>query len=167
VMFYLSDRGIINAMKEAKKRGVRLRVMLDVNKDAFGREKNGVPNRPVAAELHAAGIEMKWCATQGEQCHGKMLLWSGVGDDTRDGLLLGSANYTRRNLKDFNLETNVLLMAAPEFEPIAQARQYFLEQWNDNTPNRTYSYDYSEYADTSLRLKLEYRLREATGFGTF
>ena len=142
-------------------------MILDVNKDAFGRTKNGVPNRPVAAELEAAGIAVKWCATKGEQCHAKMLLWTGVGDETQDGLLLGSGNYTRRNLQDFNLETNVLLLAPAEHAAIAEARQYFINQWQDDTPGRTYSYSYSEYADTSLRLRLEYRAREATGFGTF
>ncbi len=167
LMFYLSDRGIIKAMTAAQQRGANLRVMLDANKDAFGRTKNGVPNRPVAAELVAAGIPVKWCATNGEQCHAKMLLWSGVGDDPRHGLLLGSGNYTRRNLKDFNLETNVLLVAPAEHEAIMQARKYFLDQWDDNIPGRTYSYHYDKYADASLRLKLEYRLREATGFGTF
>ena len=167
LMFYLSDRGIIAAMKAAHQRGAKLRVILDVNKDAFGREKNGVPNRPVAAELAAAGIPVKWCATKGEQCHGKMLLWSGVGAQTRDGLLLGSGNYTRRNLADFNLETNVLLMASARHEAIIDARQYFNEQWDDDTSGRTYSYKYDEYSDASLWLKLEYRLREATGFGTF
>ena len=167
LMFYLSDRGIIKAMKAASKRGARLRVILDVNKDAFGREKNGVPNRPVAAELTAAGVEVKWCATQGEQCHGKMLLWSSVGAQTRDGLLLGSGNYTRRNLADFNLETNVMLIAPAHHRAISDAKQYFNEQWDDDTPGRTYTYSYEEYSDTSLGLKLEYRLREATGFGTF
>ena len=167
VMFYLSDRGIVNAMKVASQRGARLRVILDLNKDAFGRTKNGVPNRPVAAELEAAGIKVKWCATKGEQCHAKMLLWSGVGDESRDGLLLGSGNYTRRNLKDFNLETNVLLIAPADYSAISAARQYFIDQWQDDTPGRTYTYSYDEYSDTSLWLKLEYRMREATGFGTF
>ncbi|MEE9335540.1 MAG: phospholipase D-like domain-containing protein [Granulosicoccaceae bacterium] len=167
LMFYLSDRGIIAAMKGAQKRGANLRVLLDVNKDAFGRTKNGVPNRPVATELEAAGISVKWCATKGEQCHAKMLLWSGVGDEPRYGLLLGSGNYTRRNLQDFNLETNVLLEAAFDHEAIVEARQYFVDQWQNDTPGRNYSYNYEEYSDTSWRLKLEYRLREASGFGTF
>jgi len=167
LMFYLSDRKIIKAMIAAKERGVDMRVILDVNKDAFGREKNGVPNRPVAAELHEAGIPIKWCATKGEQCHGKMLLWQGVGFDGQHGVLLGSSNYTKRNLADFNLETNVLLLAGSDYPAMSQAQQYFDEQWNDKTAGRSYSYEYREYEDASWPLKIEYRLREATGFGTF
>jgi phosphatidylserine/phosphatidylglycerophosphate/cardiolipin synthase-like enzyme len=37
-MFYLSERQI-EALKQAKKRGVDVRMILDPNKDAFGRQK--------------------------------------------------------------------------------------------------------------------------------
>ncbi len=167
LMFYLSDRGIVNAMKAAHKRGAVLRVMLDVNQDAFGRTKNGVPNRPVAAELVDAGIEVKWCATKGEQCHAKMLLWTNSQQPQQVGLLLGSGNYTRRNLQDFNLETNVLFLAPSSFQAIKDAQRYFEEQWQDDSPGRSYSHPYAEFADSSTRLKIEYRIRELTGFGTF
>ena len=36
---------------DAADRGVRVRLILDPNRDAFGRQKDGVPNRPVANEL--------------------------------------------------------------------------------------------------------------------
>ena len=68
-MFYLSERQIVKALIAAHQRGVKLRVLLDPNKDAFGRQKNGIPNRQVASELNAAGITVRWCNTQGEQCH--------------------------------------------------------------------------------------------------
>ena len=55
LMFYLADRQIIQTLIAAHRRGAEIRVLLDVNRDAFGRSKNGVPNRPVAAELVAAG----------------------------------------------------------------------------------------------------------------
>src|SRR5262245_56564301 len=38
-MFYLSDREIIDALLAAARRGVSVRVILDPNKDAFGRTK--------------------------------------------------------------------------------------------------------------------------------
>ena len=38
-MFYLSERNIIEALKQAKQRGVNIRIMLDPNKDAFGRQR--------------------------------------------------------------------------------------------------------------------------------
>lgn len=38
-MFYLSERKIIKALKSAQERGVIVRVLLDPNKDAFGRQR--------------------------------------------------------------------------------------------------------------------------------
>ncbi|HCD06420.1 MAG TPA: phospholipase, partial [Methylophaga sp.] len=72
--------------------GVRLRVLLDPNKDAFGREKNGVPNRPVAHELMQAGATVRWCDTHGEQCHAKWLMHRGA--EGQSMMLLGSTNLT-------------------------------------------------------------------------
>src|SRR5690625_6120146 len=102
-IFYLSDRKLIAALKSAQRRGAALRVLLDPNEDAFGRKKNGVPNRSVADELVGAGVDVRWCDTHGEQCHAKFLLHQADGQAS---MLLGSANFTRRNLADLNLETS-------------------------------------------------------------
>src|SRR5690606_22542764 len=99
-VFYLSDRDVIDALKAARSRGVALRVLLDPNEDAFGRKKNGVPNRQAARELVATGIDVRWCDTHGEQCHAKLLLHRSADHAT---LIVGSANFTRRNLDDLNL----------------------------------------------------------------
>ena len=53
----------------------RIRVLLDPNKDAFGFEKSGLPNREVASELVAASagaIKLRWYRTHGEQFHVKL-----------------------------------------------------------------------------------------------
>ncbi|MBX2838883.1 MAG: phospholipase [Gammaproteobacteria bacterium] len=163
VMFYLSDRDIVNGLIDAHSRGASVRVLLDVNKDAFGRSKNGVPNQPVARELHEAGIDVRWCVTLGEQCHGKMLI-AELPD--RHALLLGSGNYTRRNLDDFNLESNVLFTSDSSGGVIADATEYFATQWN-NTTSETYSADYTTYAKTQWWLTPQYRIMEFTGIGTF
>src|SRR5699024_6739191 len=61
-LFYLSDRDIIEAFKTALDRGVEINMILDINQDAFGNEKNGVPNRPVADELmnHDTQPNIRW-----------------------------------------------------------------------------------------------------------
>src|SRR5690606_3055708 len=67
--FYLSDRAIIDALLEAAARNVAIRLILDPNRDAFGRQKDGVPNRPVANELveqSGGKIEVRWYRTHGE-----------------------------------------------------------------------------------------------------
>ena len=164
LMFYLSHRQIIEALVNAHKRGVDLRVLLDPNEDAFGRKKNGVPNRQVAWELHRAGVPVRWCNTRGEQCHGKMLVLrpaSGPID-----VLAGSANFTRRNLDNFNLETNVQVQASANAAVMQSVTAFFEERWS-NRPDRTHSLDYEHYADHSRLRYWQYRVMEATGLSTF
>ena len=162
--FFLADRDVIQALKNAAGRGVHLRVLLDPNKDSFGQAKHGIPNRPVAAELVKSGIEVRWSHTHGEQCHQKMLL--GVNDKSQAKLLLGSANMTRRNLDDFNLETNILIRAPLSAAAMTGVMTHFDSLWN-NQLNQLFSVPYEHYRDESL-LKLGfYRFMESTGFSTF
>jgi phosphatidylserine/phosphatidylglycerophosphate/cardiolipin synthase-like enzyme len=163
-MFYLSDRDVIAALGAAFGRGVAVQVLLDPNKDAFGRRKNGVPARPVARELDAAGLPVRWCDTHGEQCHMKMLLV-----DRADGssvLIAGSANFTRRNLEDFNLETNVEVRGPASSAALAASRRFFDTLWR-NEPDRHFSVAYADYADESLYKRLLYRFMEGSGISTF
>ncbi|MGH8081287.1 MAG: phospholipase D-like domain-containing protein, partial [Lysobacter sp.] len=128
-VFYFSHRRLVDAVVAAQKRGVGVRVLLDPNEDAFGRKKNGVPNRQVADELTQAGVPVRWCDTHGEQCHAKLLLRSG-----RDGkieLIAGSANYTRRNLDDYNLESSARVVAESDAPVARQATAYFEQSWNN------------------------------------
>lgn len=162
-VFYLSDRDVIAALKAARQRGVTMRVLLDPNEDAFGRKKNGVPNRPVAAGLVEAGIAVRWCDTHGEQCHAKYLLHRGP---THATLIVGSANFTRRNLNDLNLETSVQFSAGLDHPAMDDAMQWFETVWN-NRPGQHYSVGYARYADDSFGRRLWYRIGEATGFSTW
>ncbi len=162
-MFYLSSRPIVRALKQAHRRGARVSVLLDPNKDAFGREKNGIPNRPVAAELTAVGIPVRWVQTHGEQFHTKLL----VLESAEGGLstILGSSNYTRRNLRNLNLETSVEIRSPRNAAFSASVRDYLAQAWRDEPP--AISGDYATYADPSRWRRLIYRLQEATGLSTF
>jgi phosphatidylserine/phosphatidylglycerophosphate/cardiolipin synthase-like enzyme len=164
-MFYLSDRDIVEGLKVAAFSGVAVRLILDPNKDAFGHAKGGIPNRQVAAELmQIPGIQLRWAATHGEQYHSKMLL-------TRDGngganLLLGSANFTRRNLGDFNLELSAVV-SGPGSAPVLQsASNYFERGWN-NENGRIFTADYDSYREQSDLKNLAYRFMEWSGMSSF
>lgn len=164
ITFYLSDRDIIAALKKAFSRGAALRVLLDPNKDAFGREKNGIPNRQVAAELVKTGIPVRWSNTHGEQSHTKLLM-----AEYRDGqsfLVLGSANFTRRNLEDLNLETDIAVRGPGTYPLFVDINSYINLLWH-NSDGRKFSLDYIEYADSSFFRRLMYRWMEATGMSTF
>lgn len=163
-VFYFSHRALLEAVVAAHQRGARVRVLLDPNEHAFGRKKNGIPNRQAALELHRAGVPVRWCDTHGEQCHAKLMLKR--GSDGNAGLIAGSANYTRRNLDDYNLESSARVSAANGSPSISQAATYFEQGWN-NSDGRRISLPYSAYEDTSRWRYWRYRFTEATGLSSF
>lgn len=167
-MFYLSDRPHVTALAAAARRGVDVRIILDPNKDAFGHVKDGIPNRPVALELlRLSGnrAQVRWYRTHGEQFHVKLLA---VRSDERMWLTLGSANLTRRNVADYNLEAN-LAVTAPAQGALAQAvRRWFDTLWrNDIGDGLAYTADFAAYEDPSRFRYWRYRVMEATGLSTF
>lgn len=167
-MFYLSDRDVLGALHDAAARGAFVRVLLDPNKDAFGREKNGIPNRPVATELVAASdgaIRVRWVRTHGEQFHAKLAAIRG-----REGywLTLGSANFTRRNLDDYNLEANVIVETPRESPLETTVLAWFDGLWSNRAPAGVeYTADFGAYADPGQLNYWGYRFMEATGISTF
>ena len=162
-MFYLSEREIVKELIAAKQRGVNVKVLLDPNKDAFGREKNGIPNRQVASELNEAGVQVRWCNTQGEQCHSKMILKSNI---QQSEMILGSANFTARNLKNYNLETNIRVVGNSSADVFKDAQSYFNTAWS-NLDAKNMSVDYAQYADESKWKYGLYRFMEWSGLSTF
>jgi phosphatidylserine/phosphatidylglycerophosphate/cardiolipin synthase-like enzyme len=166
--FYLSDRKVINSLLKAADRGVGVRVILDPNKDAFGRQKDGVPNRPVANELVTKSdqkIEVRWYRTHGEQFHTKLAL---VSQSERMVASLGSANLTRRNIGNYNLEANLALDMDRSAAPAKEMLGYFDRLWNNEGATGTeYTAPFGAYADTDGSRYWRYRIMEVTGLGTF
>lgn len=162
-MFYLSERRIIDALLAAADRGVQIRLILDPNKDAFGLEKNGLPNRPVANELVRAGkgaIQVRWYRTHGEQFHSKLTF---IRHGDRFTVSLGSANLTRRNLGDYNLEANVQLLMPADASLARDINGYFERLWQ----GAEYTAPFDTWRDESRPRYWLYRFMEATGFSTF
>lgn len=168
-MFYLSERSIISALKGTVARGAQVQVILDQNIDAFGRKKTGLPGKPVAAELVAAGAEVRWYETHGEQFHPKYLAVLAGGQCQ---ILAGSGNFTRRNVSGFNLETS-LRVQVPQDSALAEE---FAAMWqmiwtNDAGTPALFTADYAAHAASTgvsggLQ-SLAYRAQEASGLSTF
>ncbi|WP_226668351.1 phospholipase D family protein [Metabacillus litoralis] len=145
-MFYLADTEVLEALKSAAERGTNINLILDPNQNAFGSEKMGLPNLPVAAELTQLSegkINIRWYNTGKEQFHSK-LIFIDKGDENI--IIGGSANFTERNLDNYNLETNLKITSANNEEVVEEVRNYFERIWNNS--NGTYTVDYEEYQDT-------------------
>jgi len=167
-MFYLSDRDVIEALLAAAKRGVSVRVILDPNKDAFGREKDGIPNRSVATELAAASngaIKVRWFRTHGEQFHTKIVA---LRTQNEYWFTLGSANLTRRNIGAYNLEANLGVSVPPTSELANSINAWYEMLWtNKGPPDLEYTAEFGAYADPAQGTYWLYRLMEVSGLSTF
>jgi len=167
-MFYLSERGVVETLIAAAGRGITVRLILDPNKDSFGRLRDGVPNRPVATELvrQSGGlIQVRWYRTHGEQFHTKLVV---VRRAERVWMLLGSANLTRRNIGNYNLEADIAVTAGHDAPLVQDVQHYFDLLWqNDPVTLREYTSDFPTYEDQSFGRYWRYRLMEATGLSTF
>ena len=163
-LFYLSDRDVVEAFKHALDRGVELKMVLDINQDAFGNEKNGVPNRPVADELmsHKTPADIRWYKSSGEQYHAKFIMLETADEVIFNG---GSANFTRRNLDNYNLETNVLITGPADSEFAGEATGYFDRLWTNE--GAEYTLDYEAEAEESMLKTIMYRVQEFAGLSTF
>jgi len=166
-MFYIASPMVLDALLDASKRGVDIRLVLDPNENAFGRSKLGIPNRPVAEELHdksGGNIHIRWYNTTKEQYHTKLMYFDKSSGD--DILLGGSSNLTPRNLNDYNLE-NDLWVAAPSDHPsMHKAADYFERLWYNNDAVFTLSLKAFQEKTTFLK-RIVYKLQLVLGFTTF
>ena len=166
--FRLADRGLLDELLEAARRGVHVRLLLDPSEDATTLSTSGLPNQPLASELvarSAGAVHVRWYRTHGERFHAAVARIAGTG---RVWLLVGSANFTRRSLMDYNLEADVALGLARD-APLAQASLAWFDQlWgNDAAQGIEYTADFASFADPSQADYWLGRWLEASGLGGF
>jgi phosphatidylserine/phosphatidylglycerophosphate/cardiolipin synthase-like enzyme len=164
-MFYISERETIGALLRAGGRGAVVRLLLDPNREAFGYEKNGLPNRAVATELLQRGqgqFSVRWFNTHGEQFHPKLVLFKKGGQRI---LFAGSANLTRRNLNDFNLETDLMVAGDSSAAALKSAELYFERLWSND--GHEFSLPIDAHKHASWFQYWQYRFLEWTGMTTF
>ncbi|MBD1380305.1 phospholipase D family protein [Metabacillus arenae] len=165
-MFYLADREVIDAIVDAAERNVKVNLVLDPNQNAFGAEKIGLPNLPVASELRnmeKKNIKIRWYNTDKEQYHSKILY---VDHGDHAVILGGSANFTKRNLANYNLENNLKIVAPSDEEITREVDDYFNRIWNNE--KGTYTVEYEKYQDKLPVFKyIMYVLQKIFQFTTY
>lgn len=145
MMFFIAKRDIVNALIDAANRGVDVRMILDPNENSFGREKSGLPNRPVVQELLEdtdEKLEVRWFNTVVGQYHSKAIH---IQTD-RSIISSGAANYTERTLDNYNLEANLRVIAENDSELAEDFSSYFDRLWSNE--DAFYTVNVDEYQDS-------------------
>ncbi|MDQ0208216.1 phospholipase D-like domain-containing protein [Alkalicoccobacillus murimartini] len=164
-LLYLSESNICDALVYAANRNVSVQIILDQNIESFGNKKIGLPNKPVAYQLLDQtddNLQIRWYESDKEQYHPKLLF---LDSDDSAQILSGSANFTRRNLEDLNLETNIYLSAEPDAEIANDIRTYFERIWSNE--DGIYTADYETHKDESLWLRAIFTVQKLTKLSTF
>jgi hypothetical protein len=144
----LSDRGVIAALLRAASRGAQVRVLLDPLPN---------PNLGSAGELSRNRVAVRWAIDRPGAPRSSLLL---VRHGKDASIYFGSANFTRRNLADLNLECAMELRAPAGGVLPATFNEYFAARW-------TAAAEYPRYADESAATYWGFRLAEATGLSRF
>ena len=145
----LGERSLIQALEQAARRGAHVKIAL---------ARAEVPNQAVAAELErAAGIEIRWLALDSRAAPLRLLTVRHRADLWAN---LGSANFTRRNLDDLNLEAGVELRLPLRSQTARAIGEYFAQIWAAASAD-------PDFADESPAAYWRYRLLEAVGLASF
>ena len=144
----LSDRNVIGALLRAAARGARVQVLLD---------PLPIPNLASAGELERHRIEVRWAGDPSNAPRSSLLL---VRHGRDASIYFGSANFTRRNLADLNLECAMELRAPASGALPGTFNEYFARHW-------AAAAQYAGYADESASAYWGSRLAEATGLSSF
>lgn len=145
MMFFIAKRDIVNALIDAANRGVDVRLILDPNENSFGRQKSGLPNRPVVQEMiedTEGKLQVRWYNTVVGQYHTKAIH---IQTD-RSVISSGAANYTERTLDNYNLETNLRVIAENDSELAQDFTAYFERLWTNE--DGIFTVNVEEYQDT-------------------
>jgi len=108
-------------------------------------------------------IKIRWYHTHGEQFHTKLTLIEKHNGSAV--VVLGSANLTRKNIENFNLELDAKVVGNSSAAVIRKIQQYCERVWHNKGGH--YTVDYPFYEDKSLMKTFLYRLYESTGISTF
>lgn len=80
-------------------------------------------------------------------------------------MILGSANMTRKNLDNYNMETNILLQLDRNTDMAEEIDAYLDMLWYNQ--GESYTTDVATFNDAGLLKSVLYRIQEFTGLSTY
>ncbi len=158
-MYFIAEPHVVKAVTEAAKRGVEVQLILDPNENSFGNDKSGLPNRPVVQKLiedSGEAIEVRWYNTVVGQYHTKLVM---IENGDTVNILNGSANLTERTLDNYNLESDLHVIAPKDSELAKELNAYFERLWKNE--DALYTLDVEKYQSAMTRpQRVIYALQE-------
>ena len=165
-MYFLADKGVIDRLIRAANRGVKIRIIFDRSRDAFGMSTNGLPNKPVSKKLKKktkGKIEIKWYFTNNEQYHTKITLMKKT-----DGNVIinaGSANLIKKNIRGYIMDANFRILTIQDSKISKDIYEYFDRLWENKDGLFTLNFD--DEPTTGGFSDFMYKILDATQLGSF
>ena len=165
-MYFLADKGVIDRLIKAANRGVKIRIIFDRSRDAFGMSTNGLPNKPVSKKLKKktkGKIEIKWYFTNNEQYHTKITLMKKT-----DGNVIinaGSANLIKKNIRGYIMDANFRIFTTQNSKISKDIYEYFDRLWENKDGLFTLNFD--DEPTTGGFSDFMYKILDATQLGSF
>lgn len=163
----LSDRDIIQSLINTAKKNVNINMILNHDKKSKNTKQDGLPNQAVAQEMLKKSenkIKIRWLDISDNQPSAKLLLINKIKNPSI--LILGTANFSKKDMEGFNLNTMIQFSGTSSTAPIMQANKFFDALWN-NTDGSTYTVEYEKHKNTSYLKYLLYRFLEWSGLSNF
>jgi phosphatidylserine/phosphatidylglycerophosphate/cardiolipin synthase-like enzyme len=151
--FILNEEEIIQELIKAKKRGTSIRIVLDPNKNSFGRDKGGYPNRVAVKSLIENNISIRWYNIKEEQFHSKL---SVVKRNNETFIFLGSSNLSPKKRSFYNLESDIMVKSSAKSNISKDVTNFFNKIWTNQGGD--YTLDYSSYKSSTLSAKIKHFL---------
>ncbi|WP_314396038.1 phospholipase D family protein [Leptotrichia shahii] len=165
-MYFLADRGVVDRLIKASNRGVKIRIIFDRSRDAFGMSTNGLPNKPVSKKLKKKTknkIEIKWYLTNNEQYHTKITLIKKT--DGNVIIQTGSANLIRKNIRGYIMDANFRILTNADSKLTRDIYTYFDRLWENKDGLFTVNFD--DEPTTKASTDFMYKILDATQLGSF
>ena len=165
-MYFLADRGVVDRLIKASNRGVKIRIIFDRSRDAFGMSTNGLPNKPVSKKLKKKTknkIEIKWYFTNNEQYHTKITLIKKT--DGNVIIQTGSANLIKKNIRGYIMDANFRILTNADSKLTRDIYTYFDRLWENKDGLFTVNFD--DEPTTKASTDFMYKILDAMQLGSF
>ena len=164
--FFLADRAVVKEIINAAKRGVDFKIILNNSQSSMG--MGGIPNKTASDEImkktykSLGFLKIRWYNNGSEQFHTKLMI---VKKQSYIIAFGGSGNFTRRNIRDFNLESELKVVSPYNTSFSNDVLNYFDRLWTNK--DAIFTLDYDEAKSESSFNNLLYKIIEPSGFSAF